>query len=80
MRNDETSMPFVEFPNSHLADKDASMLGSILKPKTRQDVKRGVIGRAFFFFFFLKWPRRRQRRKPKTLRVFPRAASQALYY
>lgn len=54
------------------------MLGSILKPKTRQDVKRGVIGRAFFFFF--KWPRRRQRRKPKTLRVFPRAASQALYY
>lgn len=78
MRNDETSMPFVEFPNSHLADRNASMLGSILKPKTRRDVKRGVGGRVFFFFFF-EWPRRRQRRKPKTLCVFPRAASRALY-
>lgn len=79
MRNDETSMPFVEFPNSHLADRDASMLGSILKPKTRQTWNEAWAD-AFFFLFFFLWPRRRQRRKPKTLRVFPRAASQALYY
>lgn len=51
MRNDETRMPFVEFPNSHLGDRDASMLGSVLKPKTRQDVKRVVGGHVFFFFF-----------------------------